>query len=195
MSFNLFTKQNAIDFMNTRNDNMFPCSTYERARGAVDSWLISCEMKGKVPGRLLNYIGGPKNERQAIEHFAIMGAEESNDTFVRCSLKCPNCTSRMIYNQMCCFKSNLYRTKEDLKETKEELKETKEELKKTKEEIKRREARLMGMMNIIRKEMLYICNNELKDMKQRLESLQLDNNKTEDSLSKHIKEVESRNHR
>lgn len=188
MSFNLFTKQNAIDFMNTRNDNMFPCSTYERARGAVDSWLISCEMKGKVPGRLLNYIGGPKNERQIIEDLAIIGAEESSDTFGRCPLKCPNCTSRMIYNQMCCFKSNLYRTKEDLKETKEELKETKEE-------IKRREARLMGMMNIIRKEMLYICNNELKDMKQSLESLQLDNNNTEDSLSKHIKEFESRNHR
>lgn len=179
-NFNIFTERNAREFMNTKKDNTFPCSTHTKACRAVDKWLIK-KMNGKEPCQLRNYISGPKDERQAIEHYIIIGSMESRDKFGRCPLNCQNCNLRMMYRHTHYLQSELNNTKTELQKFKTELQKFKIKYKEEKQELKE-------MMHIMQKEMVHICNNELKSLNERLNKKEME----EDSLCKHVREVESR---
>jgi hypothetical protein len=161
----VWTKEMAEEFLETEPDSMFPCTIATRCRKSSKNALVAMadvvlhpDMRADPWEYYLNIYTGSLAVSQ--------GFLAPRDEFGRCVQQCPNCNSRMLFNQLECVKVDLESTKETQQFTATELHSTKEALEECKAESAEEKRRFAGAiakmvereMGDVRTQLNYIQN-------------------------------------
>lgn len=132
VDINVFTLKMAEDFLKVKPDEMFPCSSEKSFLTSIEYYYkdyLECKNKEGI---------GEKNWRaRNINNKALIKKSMNikRDSKGRCKLKCANCNSKMIFNQMSSLKIELNNVKNEIKITNDILSKTNEELDDTNDEL------------------------------------------------------------
>ena len=132
VDINVFTLKMAEDFLKIKPDEMFPCSSEKSFLTSIEYYYkdyLECKNKEGI---------GEKNWRaRNINNKALIKKSMNikRDSKGRCKLKCANCNSKMIFNQMSSFVLELNNVKNEIKITNDILSKTNEDLDETNDEL------------------------------------------------------------